>query len=171
MFVPHKRLLATLCVTSLFNLGCFTSYRISLGELEKLQTGYEAERVPVVIDHCGEGQATGEPVQVASSETDFETAATGCPVVYVTPTSPISVVTTGGRSHRITPFNFVISETQLVSPDYDLLLPRSDLAEAEVDMFSTGKTVALIAGITAVAVGSFLAISLLAPPERGLGGR
>ncbi len=176
----QKRLLAPIVAMMFINLACFSSYRISTTQLETMQTGFEAEEVYVIVDGCGEESATARPLRLAQADDDIPEEInpyedgidpdTGCPVVRVSPTSPVSVVTNSGSSHRITPFNFTLGNTQLISPDYDLLLPRADLAGAEVDVFSTGKTLGLIAAGVAVAVGSFVAIMLIAPPERGLGG-
>lgn len=177
----QKRLLAPIVAMMFINLACFSSYRISTTQLETMQTGFEAEEVYVIVDGCGEESATARPLRLAQADGDIPVEVvnpyddgidpeTGCPVVRVSATSPVSVVTNSGHSYRITPFNFTLGNTQLISPDYDLLLPRAELAGAEVDVFSTGKTLGLIAGGIAVAVGSFVAIMVIAPPERGLGG-
>jgi hypothetical protein len=59
-----------------------------------------------------------------------------------------------------------MSEIQLVSPEYDLLLNISEVEGAEVKQFSLWKTVATIAGVSVVAIGTFVGISVLAPEEQ-----
>jgi len=175
-----KRAFAILAVAAFMSTACFTSHNISVSELEKLQTGFEAEAVWVAVDGCGDDQAAVVRTQVAQSGGGMATAdrepvdgidpVTGCRMVEVSATNPIEVHTREGTEYRITPFNFTLSNTQLVSPDYDLLVPRDDLEDAEVSTFSTGKTIGIIAALTAAAVGTFLAISLTAGESRGLGG-
>ena len=91
----------------------------------------------------------------------------GCAKVPISTTNSVKVVTQGGEELRVTPFNFIMSDSQLVSPEYDLLMPLSDVAGAEVKQFSTWKTVATIAGVTAVSVGTFVGLSLLAAESQG----
>lgn len=95
--------------------------------------------------------------------------ATGCPTVVVNTASPLNVVTQNGQRLRVTPFNFAVTDTQLVSPDYDLLLAIDDVAGAEIQTFSGWKTAALITGALSVGVGLFVGIALTAGEERGLG--
>jgi hypothetical protein len=176
MSAQLKRVAAVVAGLAFLNVACFSSYRISTTELEKLQIGFEADEVPVIIDGCG-GSSTAAPILLAQAgddgpipyEDDIDPD-TGCPTVLVSATNAINVITTTGETHRITPFAFTLSNGQLVSPDYDLLLSTDDVEGAEVEIFSGGKTIGLLALITATAVGSFLAISLLAGEGRGLGG-
>ena len=94
---------------------------------------------------------------------------TGCPVVAVNTASPMYVLTEGGEKLRVTPFNFAVTDTQVVAPDYDLLVPISDVKGGEVQTFSGWKTGLMIAGVTALAVGFFVGIQLTADEERELG--
>lgn len=170
MSIP-KKIMAAFVAISFCNVACFNSYTISTTELEKLQTGFEAEEVEVLTEGCSGSAALEGDTRIAQADDAIATPApAGCEAVSVSLSNTISVVTTDGASYRVTPFNFTLGRTQLVAPDYDLLLPRSALAGAEVQEFSTGKTIGLIAGVTAAAVGSFLLISVLAPADRGLGG-
>jgi hypothetical protein len=61
----------------------------------------------------------------------------------------------------------MMSQQQLVSPEYDLLLSLDQVKGAEVQQFSTWKTTATIVGVSAVAIGSFIGISILAPEGGG----
>jgi hypothetical protein len=160
-----KRLVALLAAAGFITTACFSSHQISLRELEKLQTGFEAEQTYVATDGCADTQRLSNEPPV-----DGRDPVTGCRVVAVGPTNTLHVHTRDDTEYRITPFNFTLGETQLVSPDYDLLLSREALDYAEVETFSTGRTIAVIAGLTAAAVGTFLVISLTAGESRGLGG-
>ena len=85
--------------------------------------------------------------------------------VPVSTANTLKVLTTDSDEHRITPFNFIMDSNQLVSPEYDLLLPNNNVQGAEVREFSTWKTVATIVGVTAVTVGTFVAVSVIAGDE------
>lgn len=87
----------------------------------------------------------------------------GCALVKVSAGNALHIVKTDGEMKRVTPFNFIMSQGQLVSPEYNLLENLTDVNGAEVDEFSTWKTVATIAGVSAVAIGTFVGISLAAP--------
>ena len=58
----------------------------------------------------------------------------------------------------MTPFNFRISQTQLVASDRDTLLAVNGIESYEVDHLSTWKTVLLASGGAAIAAGVILAI-------------
>lgn len=90
----------------------------------------------------------------------------GCTRVDVSTANALKVVTTTG-DQRVTPFNFIMSGGQLVSPEYDVLVRLDDVKGAEVQEFSTWKTVTTIVGVSALAIGGFLAISLTAPKASG----
>lgn len=137
------RFVAPLALVAFGQLACYNAYTISTSELEKLQSGNIAEYVVVESD---EG-----PVSVRA-------------------TTPIAVETTDGQRYNVTPFNFSLSESQLVAPDYDLLLARDSVSGARVSEFSKGKTIGLVLGAVAAAAGSFVAITVLAGSDEGPGG-
>lgn len=117
--------------------ACYNTHTISKTELAKLSSGQEQFKV-TVVDNDGE---------------EFDISAE----------TPLEVQTTDGSSYRITPFNFLMSDTQLVAPDYDLLLPANAVSEtnaAEVRDFSYGKTFGLIGGIAVAVAGGFVALAL-----------
>lgn len=89
-----------------------------------------------------------------------ETNRPGCSSVPVSTSNAINVVLDNGEKRRVTPFNFMMSDEQLVSPEYDLLLSLERVKGANVREFSTWKTVGMIAGVTAVTVGTFVGLSL-----------
>ena len=119
----------------LASTGCYNTYTISSDELKKLQSGQETSKVEVV-------SSEGETVEI-SAET------------------PLEVTLVGGDSYRITPFNFLLSDQQLVSPDYDLLLSAKNVEGAQIREISYGKTFGLVGGVVAVVAGAFITLSLL----------
>lgn len=132
------RLTAALLSLSVMQLACYNSYRIPTDELERLESGNIAEYVTV---ETGEG-----PISVRA-------------------TTPISVETVDGRRYSISPFNFALSDQQLVAPDYDLLLARNDIAGARVSQFNKGRTIGLVVGALAAAGGAFGAFFAIAGKE------
>lgn len=166
-----KRTFAAFVILSFLNVACFNSYMISTTELEKLQAGFEAEEVEVMTEGCEASAVMDADTRIAQADGTVPAPAAGeCEAVSVSLSNTISVHTNHGVNYRVTPFNFTLGQSQLVAPDYNLLLPRSELAGAEVQEFSTGKTIGLIVGGVVAAAGSFLLISILAPADRGLGG-
>lgn len=90
----------------------------------------------------------------------------GCTRVDVSTANALKVVTNEGNQ-RVTPFNFIMSGGQLVSPEYDVLVRLDDVKGAKVQEFSTWKTIGTIVGVSAIAVGTFVGISILAPDSGG----
>lgn len=133
------RLVAGIVIVAFANLACYNSFRISTDELERLSSRYIDESATVQGTRGGQTQE-----------------------VEVRATSPITLRTEGGERHSITPFNFSMTDNQFIAPDYDLLLQRDSIAHADVAEFAPLKTGLLISGIVIAAVGSFVAISVLA---------
>jgi hypothetical protein len=172
--------------------ACYNKYFISKAQLEKLEAKVDQHSaVSVIIDGCdmaiapatsaipgslvadGSGDAAadaGAPATEGTAEVDENIdPKTGCPQVKVNTASPLKVVTKDGVAHRVTPFNFAMTGSQLVSPDYDLLLSINDVEGAEVQTFSGWKTGITIGGGIVAAVATFVVISLTAGEERGFG--
>lgn len=106
----------------------------------------------------------------ATSTAPSETADNGCTKVPVSTANTLNLVMVSGDRKRVTPFNFIMSETQVVSPEYNLLEQLNTVEGAEVKQFSTWKTVAMISGATVATIGTFVAISLLAGDSGGFAG-
>ncbi len=129
-----KRLFAVATLLCFAQLACYNTYTISKGELEKLESGQERESVTIE-------STDGESVQIS-------------------PETPLEVQVAGGTSFRITPYNFLLSDTQLVSPDYDLLLDASLVESAQVREISYGKTFGMVGAIVVGVGGGFAALML-----------
>ena len=178
--IKWTALIATAMVTQ---IGCYNSYRIDTTELAKLESSVERVEIVEVLADCPEGSVAYRSLQLDGSRwaqangsagvaTDASTAAEvdhlrGCTLVPVSTVNSLTVLTVDGGRQRVTPFNFVMDDIQLVSPEYNLLIQIDQVAGAEVREFSTWKTVAMITGVTLATVGTFVGISLLAPAESG----
>lgn len=107
--------------TFLSTVGCYNTYYVPRGELVKVQTRPE------------DGRADVQDVKGNSIEVKDETR--------------IFVRSQGGKRYPITPFNFQMTESQVVASDRDYILSLEGLEEnAEVDHMSTWKTAILISG-------------------------
>ncbi len=188
----NRKFVALVTVAAFSQTACYNTYFISKTELEKLESTAEAQEVVEVYGDCpGEvaalpthtmwaqtdevpaaepsEEAPVESTEVASdvtsdAPTDAPAVSTdGCSLVKVSAGNALYIAKSDGEMRRVTPFNFIMSQGQLVSPEYNLLENLSDVKGAEVNEFSTWKTVATIAGVSAVAIGTFVGISLAAP--------
>lgn len=190
--MKHSRFLVLGLVVLFANAACYNNYFISKTQLEKLEAKVEQkEAVAVIVDGCDEGKGKSARVwgakgpQVADAAAGASDASgakskkkpaedgidpeTGCPTVLVNTASPMFVVTQDDQRNRVTPFNFAVTDTQVVSPDYDLLLPMDDVKGGEVQTFSPWKTTFLLTGVTAVAVGLFVGIQVAGGDGRKFG--
>ncbi len=119
---------------------------------------------------AGEGEEAATASDATGAKEGAEADESGrpdCTQVPVSTANPVNVVTEDGQNYRVTPFNFMMSEQQIVSPEYDLLLSLDEVEGGEVREFSTWKTIGLGAGVTAVAVGTVVGIMLVAPESKG----
>ena len=117
----------------LSTVGCYNTYRVERGEFAKLQRKPDDTNIVTITDT--------EQQQVAVEES-----------------TSLYVRSIGGRRYPVTPFNFRISQTQLVASDRDTLLAVNGIESYEVDHLSTWKTVLLASGGAAIAAGVILAI-------------
>ncbi len=132
-----SRLAALVLALCVFQLACYNKYTITPEQLESLSSENIAEYVVIDSD---EG-----PITVRAS-------------------TPVQVQTDDGNL-SITPFNFSLGSEQLVAPDYDLLLRRSDINGARVSEYSKGRTIALAVGSIVAAGTAFALVSVLAGSE------
>lgn len=186
MSLRNLKWAALAAVIAMTHLACYNTYTISTDELSKLEASVDRYEVVEVLADCpdeeiGQGSPNLEGTKFAEAEAtgdeDIVTDALtkrvdvedlrGCTKVPVSTVNALTVLTSGGTEQRVTPFNFVMDDVQLVSPEYDVLVQLDQVEGAEVSEFSTKKTVATITGVTLLTVGTFVGISLLAPDEEG----
>lgn len=126
-------LLTTLAFASTALAGCFSTYNLEQTEFAKLQRPDEV------------------PLKVVAKD--------GTPLVIKRETN-LYVRSVGGRRYPITPFNFKMTQSQLVASDRDTLLMQGEIDGYEVDLLSTWKTVTLIsAGV--LAAGGLIAFAVI----------
>ncbi len=197
MKLIHWKTGALMILASVTQLACYNTYFVDKDELRKLESNVEQREVVEVFADCAGARAQYDgptreraimlaqndaeaPAEVpaeappvandaspATAQTDVTVSSDSCVTVPVSTANALSLVRLDGGRDRVTPFNFIMSETQIVSPEYDLLLSLNEVEGAEVKQFSTWKTVATVAGVTVATVGAFVAISLLAPEGSG----
>jgi 2,3-bisphosphoglycerate-independent phosphoglycerate mutase len=180
------RLVAIVTIAVFVQAGCYNTYFISKDELEKLESGVEVKEVVTVQGDCKGGESASNSDQAteggktaaastegtskkndsaSKSDATSKGADSGkrCTSVPVSTNNAVQVVKENGEKFRVTPFNFMMSERQLVSPEYDKLERLEDIRGAKVREFSTWKTVGTIVGVTAVTVGTFIGIGIASP--------
>ena len=183
-----RRWVAVVTIAAFAHMGCYNSYFISKDELEKLESGVEVKEVVTVDADCksgggvaqgassegptlaaksskSSGESGGEKATDAKKPPSKSAKSAGCKKVPVSTANAINVVVEDGSKRRVTPFNFMMSEKQLVSPEYDLLLSLKRVKGAKVREFSLWKTIGTIAGVSAVSLGTFIGISLTSSDE------
>jgi hypothetical protein len=180
MVLRDTKLVALVALTAFSQVACYNTYFISKNELAKLESDVEPREVVEVLGDCpGRGTAyrsleldgtqwaavEGQAAQASDGSNAASTG--GCTSVPVSTANALYVVTNGGGLHRVTPFNFVMSDTQLVSPEYDLLLSLNEVEGAQVKQFSAWKTFGTIGAVSAIAIGTFVGISILTPDSSG----
>ncbi len=139
-----RKALATLLAASMMiSFGCYNTYNVTLDELSKATEG-----------------GTSGAVKLATQ---------GGEDVLVTENTKIGVTDSEGKYHAVSPFNFTLTRGQLVAPDEDLLLNRSDIATGNVKLVSGGKTAGLVISGVVALVGLGLAVALTAPEKKGFG--
>lgn len=193
----HTRFLALLLSLVTVQAGCYSSYFISKDELRKLESSVEQKDIVRVYGDCPvdsvaashtasahttQGNRYGVLYAEASTPQDADAVVSdasdavveadeavppGCTPVDVSTANPLVIQTQEGSDLRVTPFNFIMSGRQIVSPEYDMLENLSDVKGAEVSEFSTWKTVLLVVGIAGAAVGAFVGVSLLGGSSSG----
>jgi len=130
-----KRLAGSLTILLFLSAACYNTYYISREQLKELQVAEKGDREVVK-------SVDGEEVVV---ERDTR----------------LAVRSEGGRKYPVTPFNFSVTQTQLVASDRDTLLALDELRdEAEVQHLSTWKTVGLISLGVAAAAGLVVGLVL-----------
>ena len=185
-----QKIMALLGLVCFSQTACYNTYIIDTNELKKLEDSIEQKEVVMVYADCPAAPAPAAPTAYRSLDgtmwaqapapagapaeaTDAggqpveDAGRPGCTKVPVSTANTLQVVTVSDERKRVTPFNFFMSDTQLVSPEYDLLQPLNTIQGAEVREISTGKTAAFVAGVALVTIGAFVGISFIAGDSQG----
>ena len=144
----YRLLTISLCLPSLLLSGCYNTYRVNLDEMQKI----------------------AESNDVTYREISTE----GGQTVSVTENSRVGVLIKGAEGESLTPvsispFNFSISDFQLVAPDEDQLLSRQVIESGYVELIDPLRTTLLITGGVLALAGVGLAIIVSAPEQKGFG--
>ena len=138
LYRPRVTRFVTLVTTVLFAIaatGCYNTYTFEREEFSKLQ---RMDRPEMVVKSVG-----GNSVSVDAN-------------------TSLYVRSVGGRRYQVTPFNFKLTESQLVASDRDTLLMVNELKSYEVDHVSTWKTVLLLAGAAGAVAGIIVGVIISA---------
>ena len=128
-----KKLVALLVVLTFGSFACYTSYHISMDQLKELQASDQAVKI---VD-----TEEGKKVEVSQNTKLFVRAV-------------------DGKRWPITPFNFKVTNSQLVASDRDYIFMTNQLKpKGEIDLLSTFKTVGLI-GLGAAAVTGLIIVTV-----------
>lgn len=135
------RFVSVLATLSFLTFACNSTYLVEQEQFAKLQRAGET------------------PVQKVESLSGAE--------LGVTADSKIFVRSTGGRRYPITPFNFMMTGSQLVAPDRDYILMTDGIGSYEVDVPNANKTIMLI-GAGVLAVGGAITFLILTTGEKSV---
>lgn len=138
-----RKVLATLLVAGLTQVGCYNTYNVSLDEMAKAQEGGSSAAVSIDTE-------AGEKIVISEN-------------------TKLGVTTVDGTYHAVSPFNFTLTKAQLVAPDEDLLLSRGEIETGNVRQVSSGKTTMLVVGGVVALLGAALVIGLTAEDRKEFG--
>lgn len=123
-------LVTTVCF-AVVATGCYNTYQFEREEFAKLQR-------------------SDQSVVVVTSKANRSVAVDANTALYVRSHK--------GKRFEVTPFNFKLTESQLVASDRDTLEMVADLKSYEVDHLSTWQTVLLITGGAAAVAGVIVGV-------------
>lgn len=136
--------------------GCYNTYQVPADEFRQLQSAgalIEDQKAAASLspERIAELEKRGENDTVTVTDDKSEK-------VGVNRDTRLFVRSEGGRRYQVTAFNFSMASSQLVASDRDYLLPLSEVKSFEVDHFSTGKTIAIVATGALIATGLIVGI-------------
>lgn len=122
----------------IFQFGCYNTYTVNMDELKKVQ------------------ESDGATFKVIETEDGQQ--------VTITENSRVGVIDNSGQYYPISPFNFTLSELQLVAPDEDLLLPRPAIETANIKLIDPTNTSLLVGG-TVLGLVAAMVVVFLSPDK------
>ncbi|MEE2644316.1 MAG: hypothetical protein VYD19_05235 [Myxococcota bacterium] len=144
----YRPTLVLICLSTFLLNGCYNTYRVNLDEMQKISESNDVTYRQIT---------TKDGLQVS-----------------VTENSRVGVLVQNGegadpRQVSISPFNFSISDLQLVAPDEDQLLPRQAIESGYVELIDPLRTTLLITGGIAAIAAAGLVIVISAPEQKQFG--
>lgn len=122
-----RKLVALLLILSFASFACYSTYSISMDQLRELQVADQNNKIVQSTD--------GTPIEVTTDTRLF-------------------VRDNTGKKYPITPYNFKVTNSQLVASDRDYIFMLDQITDkGEIELLSTFKTVGLIALGAGAAVG------------------
>ena len=138
-----RKLIAISLVAVVTQIGCYNTYNVSLDELAKAAEGGQNAAVKMKTE---DGQD-----------------------IVVTENTKIGVTDKSDVYHPISPFNFTMSQNQLIAPDEDFLISKSEVKSGNIKLVSGSKTgLGVLSGLSLV-LGGALYVYLTAEEEKGFG--
>jgi hypothetical protein len=137
-----KKLVALLVLLSFASFACYNTYRVGIDTMKQLQT------------------ADGGNAKVVESKEGKN--------IEVTRSTRLFVRDVDSKRYMITPYNFKLTNSQLVASDRDYIFMLNSLTgggDGEVDLLSTPKTVLLI-GAGAAAVAGIIVVTVLTAGQK-----
>ena len=127
-----------LTLTMITQVGCYSTLRVNLNELQKVQESDGAEFKSIKTE---DGQE-----------------------ISITESSRLGLVLKSGEAYQISPFNFTLNQRQLVSPDEDLILNRSQIETGTLKIIDPQNTTFLISG-GFLTLAALAAIAIVLTPD------
>ncbi len=137
-----KKLVALLVLLSFASFACYNTYQVGIDTMKQLQT------------------ADGGNAKVVESKEGKN--------IEVTRSTRLFVRDVDSKRYMITPYNFKLTNSQLVASDRDYIFMLNSLkgnGDGEVDLLSTPKTVLLI-GAGAAAVALIIGVTVLTAGQK-----
>ncbi len=138
-----RKLIAISLIVLVTQIGCYNTYNVALDELAKAQEGGSLAAVKIKTE-------AGQDV-------------------VVTENTKIGVTDKSGVYHAVSPFNFTMSQNQLIAPDEDFLISKSEIESGNVKLVSGTKTALVVLSGFAAVIGGALYVTLTAEEEKGFG--
>ena len=128
-----KKLVALLVLLSFASFACYNTYQVGIDTMKQLQT------------------ADGGNAKVVESKEGKN--------IEVTRSTRLFVRDVDSKRYMITPYNFKLTNSQLVASDRDYIFMLNQIrTKGEVELLSTAKTVLLISGAALAVAGVIVAV-------------
>ena len=172
---------ATMLAVSM-STGCYNHHLINLDNLAHLQEGangvqkvYTRQCLVRLVEKGGPEDVESKYVRdgdgnvLTDGVPDGKARIEDCEQIQVDEGNKIAIRTNDGSAFEVNAYNFVLTDTQLIAPDKDLLLYRKSIESADVKQMSFGKSLALAGTALAGTAAAVVFIIASAPQSEGFG--